>query len=99
MLIHYGSRLRAAVSVQAVEVDGRNAMVAISAFKCESTIHWFCCVISHISIVGPSTDHGIGQEVCILRVRNRSVPVSALTMGRPVNSASTFIATAACTST
>ena len=51
MLIYYCCRLRAAVASRAVEIEGGDAMLAVSAFECGAAIHRFGCVISHIFIV------------------------------------------------
>jgi hypothetical protein len=51
MLIYRCCRLRAAVARRAVEIEGRDAMLAESACECGAAIHRFGCVISHIFIV------------------------------------------------
>ena len=44
MLIYHCCRLRAAVAIRAVEIEGGDAMLAVSAFECGATIHRFGCV-------------------------------------------------------
>ena len=51
MLIYHCCRLRAAVASRTVEIEGGDAMLAVSAFECGAAIHRFGCVISHIFIV------------------------------------------------
>jgi hypothetical protein len=53
MLIDRPCGLRAAVAISAVEIEGGDAMLAVSTFECGTAIHWFGCVISHI--FNPST--------------------------------------------
>ena len=48
MLIYGCCRLRAAVAIRAVEIEGGDAMLAEDAFECGAAIHRFGCVISHI---------------------------------------------------
>ena len=47
MLIYGRCRLRAAVAIGAVEIEGGDAMLAEDAFECGAAIHRFGCVISH----------------------------------------------------
>ena len=47
MLIDRRCRLCAAVAISAVEIEGGDAMLAVSAFECGAAIHRFGCVISH----------------------------------------------------
>ena len=51
MLIYRCCRLRAAVAIRVVEIEGGDAMFAESACECRAAIHRFGCVISHIFIV------------------------------------------------
>jgi hypothetical protein len=51
MLIHHCGDLGATVSLQATEIESRNAMVAEGTFECNTAIHQFGCVMSHFSIV------------------------------------------------
>jgi hypothetical protein len=53
MLIDRPCRLRAAVAISAVEIEGGDAMLTVSTFECRAAIHRFGCVISHI--FDPST--------------------------------------------
>ena len=48
MLIDRRCRLRAAVAISVVEIEGGNAMLAVSTFERGAAIHRFGCVISHI---------------------------------------------------
>ncbi len=48
MLIDRRCRLRAAVAIGAVEIEGGDATLAVSTFECGAAIHRFGCVISHI---------------------------------------------------
>jgi hypothetical protein len=51
MLIDYCCRLRAAVAVRALEVEGGDAIFAEGALECGPAIHRLGCVISHIFMV------------------------------------------------
>ena len=51
MLIDHGCRLRAAVAIRDVEIEGADAMLAEGAFEGRAAIHRLGCVISHIFIV------------------------------------------------
>lgn len=51
MLIYRGRRLRAAVPIRAVEIQGGDAMLAEGAFERDAAVHRFGCVISHTFIV------------------------------------------------
>jgi hypothetical protein len=51
MLIYRCCRLRAAVALCAVEIEGGDAMLAEGAFECGATVRRLGCVISHIFIV------------------------------------------------
>jgi hypothetical protein len=62
MPIHYRSRLGTQVSAQAIEVEGRHAVFAISARECEAAIHTFRCVMSHTSIVGLRRAMALGNR-------------------------------------
>jgi hypothetical protein len=46
MLIYHCCRLRAAVAIRAVEIEGGDAMLAVSAFECGATINRFGCVMT-----------------------------------------------------
>ena len=47
-----------------VEIEGGDAMLAVSAFECGAAIHRFGCVISHIFIVVESLPrNGYAQNV------------------------------------
>jgi hypothetical protein len=48
MLIYHCCRLRAAVAIRAVEIEGGDAMLAECAFECGAAVTRFGCVISHI---------------------------------------------------
>jgi hypothetical protein len=48
MLIYHRCRLRAAVAVRAVEIEGGDAMLAEGAFEFGAAIHRLGCVMSHI---------------------------------------------------
>ena len=61
MLIDHGRRLRATVAVHDVEIEGGAAMPAEGAFEGGATVHWFGCVISHISIVVLFASSAFGQ--------------------------------------
>jgi len=51
MLIDHGCRLRAAVAIRDVEIEGADTMLAEGTFEGRAAIHRFGCVISHIFIV------------------------------------------------
>jgi hypothetical protein len=51
MLIDHRCRLRAAVAIGDVEIEGADAMLAERAFERGAAVHRFGCVISHILIV------------------------------------------------
>ena len=51
MLIYHRCRLRAAVAILAVEIEGGDAMVAESAFELGATAHRCGYVISHTHTV------------------------------------------------
>ena len=51
MLIDHRSRLRAAVAIRDIEIEGADAMLAEGALEDRAAIHRFGCVISHIFIV------------------------------------------------
>lgn len=51
MLIDDCRRLRAAVAIRAVEIQGSDAMLAEGAFERGAAVHRFGCVISHLFIV------------------------------------------------
>jgi hypothetical protein len=53
MLIYYCCRLRAAVTIRSVEVNGRDAMFVRCAFECGAVIHRSGCVMSHTFTVAP----------------------------------------------
>jgi hypothetical protein len=53
MLIYYCCRLRAAVTIRAVEVNGRDAMFVKGVFECGAVIHRSGCVMSHTFTVAP----------------------------------------------
>jgi len=61
MLIDHGRRLRAAVSIAAIEIESVDAMLAEGAFENGAAVQRFGCVISHVSIVvllaGPALGH------------------------------------------
>jgi len=61
MLINRCCRLRAAVAIRVVEIEGSDAMLAEGAFECGAAVHRFGCVISHIFIVVLTTCLGVGQ--------------------------------------
>jgi hypothetical protein len=70
MLIDRRCRLRAAVAIGAVEIEGGDAMLAVGTFECVAAIHRFGCVISHI--FNPSTCLGLwGNRCAILEQENR----------------------------
>ena len=49
MLIDLGGRLRPAVAVRDLEIEGCDSMLAEDAFECCAAIHRFGCVnISHL---------------------------------------------------
>jgi len=48
MLIDLGGRLRPAVAVRDLEIEGCDSMLAEGAFERRTAIHRFSCVISHI---------------------------------------------------
>jgi len=45
--MYYCCRLRAAVTIRSVEVNGRDAMFVKCAFECGAVIHRSGCVMSH----------------------------------------------------
>lgn len=51
MLIYHCCRLRAAVAIRAVEIEGGDAVLAVGTLECGAAVHRFGGVISHISIV------------------------------------------------
>jgi hypothetical protein len=51
VLVHQCSRLGTAIAIQAIEIEGGNAIVAKCAFECNTTIHRFGCVMSHPSVL------------------------------------------------
>jgi hypothetical protein len=53
VLIYHSCRLRAAVTIRAVEVNGRDTMFIGGAFECGAVIHRSECVISHSFTVAP----------------------------------------------
>ena len=66
MLIDRRCRLRATVAISAVEIEGGDAMLAVSTFENGAAIHRFGRVISHI--FNPSTCLGLRGNRCgILR--------------------------------
>ena len=64
MLIDRRCRLRAAVAISAVEIEGGDAMLAVSTLECGAAIHRFGCVISHI--FNPSTCLGLWGNRCAI---------------------------------
>jgi hypothetical protein len=82
MLIDRRCRLCAAVAISAVEIEGGDAMLAVSAFECGAAIHRFGCVISHI--FNPATYLGLRSNSCAIleqencRWRGVANPISAL---------------------
>ena len=64
VLIDRRCRLRAAVAISAVEIEGGDAMLAEGAFECGAAIHRFGCVISHI--FNPSTCLGLRGNGCAI---------------------------------
>jgi hypothetical protein len=74
MLIDRCCRLRAAVALRAVEIQGSDAMLAEGAFECGDAIYRFDRVISHVSMVvllssGPWVNRcaTLGPESCYQR--------------------------------
>ena len=61
MLIYHGCSLCAAVAIRAVEIEGGDAMLAVSAFESGAAIHRFGRVISHIFNGSLPICPGIGQ--------------------------------------
>jgi hypothetical protein len=61
MLIYHSRRLRAAVAIRALEIEGGDAMLAEDAFECGAAIHRFGCVRSHIFMVVPLPVRVLGQ--------------------------------------
>jgi hypothetical protein len=55
MLIDHGCRLRAAIAIHAIEIEGRDAVFAEGAFECGTAIQRLGCVISHTLHCSPST--------------------------------------------
>ena len=53
MLIYYCCRLRAAVTIRAVEVNGREAMFLKGASECGAVVQRSGCVMSHTYAVAP----------------------------------------------
>ena len=51
--MYYCCRLRAAVTIRAVEINGRDAMFVKGAFECGAVIHRSGCVMSHTFTVAP----------------------------------------------
>ena len=51
--MYYCCRLRAAVTIRTVEVNGRDAMFVKCAFECGAVIHRSGCVMSHTFTVAP----------------------------------------------
>jgi hypothetical protein len=47
MLIDHGCRLRAAVAVRAVEIEGADAVLAEGTFERGAAVQRFGCVVSH----------------------------------------------------
>jgi hypothetical protein len=64
MLIDRRCRLRATVAISAVEIEGGDAMLAVSTFENGAAIHRFGCVISHI--FNPSTCLGLRGNRCAI---------------------------------
>ena len=62
MLIDRCCRLRATVAISAVEIEGGDAMLAVSTFENGAAIHRFGRVISHI--FNPSTCLGLRGNRC-----------------------------------
>jgi hypothetical protein len=61
MLIDGCRRLRAAVTIYVVEIEGGDAMFAEGAFEGGAAVHRFGCVISHIFIVVLLPVWGLGR--------------------------------------
>src|ERR1700690_1249858 len=70
MLIYHGRRLRAAVAIRDLEIEGGNAMFAEGTLECGAAVHRLGCVVSHLSSVVLSSAPGPGQKVCNLRAGN-----------------------------
>ena len=60
MLIDLRCRLRAAVAIRDLEIEGCDSVLTEGAFERRATIHRFGCVTSHIFDRSPSTCPGIG---------------------------------------
>ena len=73
MLIYHCGRLRAAVAIRAVEIEGGDAMLAEGAFECGAAVHRFGCVISHIFIVVLLTLRVLGNRCATLEQETLSL--------------------------
>jgi len=62
MLIHRRCRLRAAVAVRALEIEGGDAMLAEGACEGGAAIHRFGCVMSHLFMVVLLTVSAMGNR-------------------------------------
>lgn len=61
MLIDHCCRLRTAVAIHAIEIEGGDTMLAEGAFECGAAVHRFGCVMSHMSIVVLAAGPVLGQ--------------------------------------
>src|ERR1700733_748123 len=61
VLLYHCCRLRAAVTIRPVEINGRDTMFARGAFECGAVIHGSGCLISHTFTVAPFVCPSLGQ--------------------------------------
>jgi hypothetical protein len=76
MLIYHCYRLRAAVAIGAIDIEGGDAMLAEGAFEC-GAVHRFGCVIPHVFTVALLPVPVLGNRCATLEQEMLSLAGSA----------------------